>query len=57
MKDACCVSGIRQRCKFAEDCFVGLKQKKIQKLFEIDLALQADSALLEASQHTKRISK
>jgi len=41
-------------CKFAESWSVRLTARKNQKVIEIDLASQANSALLEASQHTNR---
>jgi len=41
-------------CKFAEIWSVRLDAKKNQIVIEIDLASQANSVLLEASQHTKR---
>jgi hypothetical protein len=40
--------------KFAGSWGVGLKQKMIQKMIGIDLASQANSALLQTSQQTNR---
>ncbi|MCW2313371.1 hypothetical protein M2244_003122 [Rhodoferax antarcticus] len=50
-----CMSGlIEPTAELAGSWGVGLKQIKIQKMFEIDLASQANSALLEASQPTQK---
>jgi hypothetical protein len=50
-----CMSGVDWTFgKLAGSWGVGLKQIKIQKMFAIDLASQANSALLEASQPTQK---